>query len=87
LVVLDVNIMTDIPKYSLNDLIGAVALAFLSFILTDRDEHSYYKSKEKGSLEQIQAQALTIQVIITLQIIRRRLRQNLEGIQKAHKTV
>ncbi|WP_291722803.1 sensor histidine kinase [Bernardetia sp.] len=61
--ILDVNIMADIPKYSLNDLVSAVILAFIFTFLMDRDRHSYYKkSKDRDKQrKQIQQQALLIQ--------------------------
>ncbi|WP_338766972.1 ATP-binding protein [Bernardetia sp. ABR2-2B] len=81
---LEVNILTDISRYSLNDLASAVALAFIFAFLVDRDRRSYYlKSKEREEQrKQIQSQALTIQESnVVLQASEEELKQNLEELK------
>ncbi len=62
LVILEVDILNDISKYSLNDLLSAIVVAFLLVFLLDRDRRSYYnKSKDRERQRiQIQGQAITI---------------------------
>ena len=84
LLMLDVDIMADISKYSLNDLMSAVILAFVFAFLIDRDRHSYYKkSKDREQQrKQIQEQAITIKENNkTLRASEEELKQNLEELK------
>ena len=84
LLFLEVDIRTDISKYSLNDLVSAIILAFVFAFLVDRDRHSYYKkSKDREQQrKQIQEQALTIQESNkVLKSSEEELRQNLEELK------
>ncbi|WP_375563188.1 ATP-binding protein [Bernardetia sp. OM2101] len=84
LLILDVNIMTDVSRYSLNDLASAIILSFVFTFLLDRDRYSYYKkSKDREQQgKQIQNQALTIQENNTvLQASEKELKQNLEELK------
>ncbi|WP_338815250.1 ATP-binding protein [Bernardetia sp. Wsw4-3y2] len=84
LLLLEVNIMQDISKYSLNDLVSAIILAFVFAFLVDRDRHSYYKkSKDREQQrKKIQIQTLTIQESNkVLQLSEEELKRNLEELK------
>lgn len=84
LLLLEVNIMQDISKYSLNDLVSAIILAFVFAFLVNRDRHSYYKkSKDREQQrKKIQIQTLTIQESNkVLQSSEEELKRNLEELK------
>ncbi len=90
LIFLDINIVQDVPAYSLNDLISAFILAMVFAFLFDRDRYSYYtKSKEREEQrKQIEQQANVIGEKNTELIAQdQNIKKSATRLQKANKNI